>query len=168
MQLNASLLALFSALLLVQAAPAPFPTPAPEPVVDRLSIVASNRARFSAAASASAASEASVASVASASAAAASKASIVSRVCDRHDHAVGGANEHDHTRAEHDPPPARRRLDKWLYRIAQMRSAISSINAACATQTTKAYSDCTFGANRSSTQAASAATPAAVAPTPAA
>ncbi|BGP51810.1 hypothetical protein JCM10450v2_007766 [Rhodotorula kratochvilovae] len=79
MQLSATLLAILAVLALTQAAPAPSPAPAPAPVVDRLSIVASNRARFSAAAAASYASVAAVASSASASAAsAASRASVAS------------------------------------------------------------------------------------------
>ncbi|GAA5824580.1 hypothetical protein JCM3770_000552 [Rhodotorula araucariae] len=72
MHFIASLLALLSALLLAQAAPAPSPVP----VVDRLSIVASNRARLSSAWSASYASVASVASASAASVASASAASV--------------------------------------------------------------------------------------------
>ncbi|BGP43591.1 hypothetical protein JCM10449v2_007632 [Rhodotorula kratochvilovae] len=79
MQLSATLLAILAVLALTEAAPAPSPARAPEPVVDRLSIVASNRARFSAAA-ATAASYASVASGASAAslsaASAANRASV--------------------------------------------------------------------------------------------
>ncbi|BGP43589.1 hypothetical protein JCM10449v2_007630 [Rhodotorula kratochvilovae] len=234
MQLSAPILALLSTILLVQAAPAPLPEPSPEPVVDRLSIVASNRARFSAMASASYASVASVASaasaaaaeaaiptrapapvavnrlsivasnrarfsaaaaasytsvasaasVASASAAAASKASIVSvrsaivasnrsrlgagppsgfaTVTTRPTAAVSTATPTSSTTLRGPNVD----FSRWGQQLERFGSAISSINAACATQMTIAYSDCTFDVYRSSTRLRTASTVPTTAPTP--